>query len=70
MRTREYRVNGWVIERRPNTFAERWAWEATAVDADGYRTARKGFNTLREAKAFCAATDPAGNAARGNGDHR
>ena len=48
-----YDVNGWTIERLPNTFAERFVFLATAVDAFGYWTAKRGFQTLREAKAFC-----------------
>lgn len=32
-------VNGWEIERCPNSFAERFAYHATAVDAAGYVTA-------------------------------
>ncbi len=46
-------VNNWTIQKRPHTFAERSAFEATAVDADGYLTAREGFSTLREAVAYC-----------------
>lgn len=48
-------VNGWAIEPRPRTFAERFAYEATAFDAAGFLTARRGFQTLRDATAFCAA---------------
>ena len=51
----EYSVNGWTIEERPNSFAERYAWEATSINGDGYLTARQGFNTLREAKKYCEA---------------
>jgi hypothetical protein len=48
-----YTVNGWTVDKRPNTFAESHAYEATAIDADGYQTARHGFSTLRAAQAFC-----------------
>lgn len=51
-----YTVNGWAIEKRPHTFAEMYAWQAVAVDAEGYQTAKHGFNTLRSAKAFCEVT--------------
>jgi hypothetical protein len=33
-----------------------YAWQAVAVDAEGYQTAKHGFNTLRSAKAFCEVT--------------
>ena len=48
-------INGWRIEKRPNSFAERFMWEATAVDEEGYLTVRVGFNSLREAKVYCNA---------------
>ena len=55
-----YTANGWTIEKRPNTFAEQYAWEATAVDAEGYCTATHGFQSLTAARAFCEAhTAPA-----------
>lgn len=60
MRSRKlatYTVNGWLVERRPNTFAEQYVYEATAVDAAGYQTAKHGFSTLRAAKAFCETHD-------------
>lgn len=52
-----YQVNGWEIDRRPNTFCERFAYHATAVDADGFQTARHGFSTLAAARAFCEANE-------------
>lgn len=52
-----YRINGWRVERRPNSFAERYAYQATAVDAEGYQTAKHGFSTLRAARAFCEANE-------------
>lgn len=51
-----YEVNGWEIQKRPNTFAERFAYEASAINAAGYVDAWKGFQTLRDARAFCEAT--------------
>lgn len=48
-----HEVNGWIIERRPNTFVEQFVYEASAFNAEGYRIAKRGFGSLREAKAFC-----------------
>jgi hypothetical protein len=53
-----FSCNGWEIEKCVNTFAEKWAWQATAVDADGFQTEKHGFNTKREAVEFCEANDP------------
>jgi hypothetical protein len=54
----QYKVNGWIIDKRPNSFAERYAWDAQAVNAEGYLIARYGFSTLSAARAFCEATIP------------
>ena len=48
-----YASNGWIIEKRPNSFSEQWAWRATACDTAGFRTQYEGFNTLRAARAYC-----------------
>lgn len=45
-------VNGWIIERQVVTFAAEFAWLATAVDAAGYQTAKRGFQRKRDAVAF------------------
>lgn len=45
-------VNGWCLEKRPNSFAERYVYELTSWGADGYLTARHGFQTKRRACAF------------------
>ena len=65
----EFKVNGWLVEKRPNSFAEQYVWEARALDADGYLTARHGFSTKRAAFAFAEASiapatrqDPLGTA--------
>lgn len=52
------RVNDWHIESRPNTFAERYRWIAVATDAEGYLTAKHGFQTKRDAVAFAKANMP------------
>lgn len=49
-------INGWAIEKRPNSFAERFAYEAVALTAEGYLAARKGFQTKKAAIAFAKAT--------------
>jgi hypothetical protein len=55
-----YDVNGWRVEKCPNSFAETYAWTATAIGADGYRTAQHGFYSKRAAVAFASAhTAPA-----------
>jgi len=50
---RRWEINGWLIEQQPNTFATQSAYEATATDAEGFRTAKHGFDTLTTAKSFC-----------------
>lgn len=45
-------VNGWLIERQVVTFATEFCWLATAVDAAGYQTAKRGFQRKRDAVAF------------------
>jgi hypothetical protein len=49
-------VNGWQIEKCPNTFAEQFAYTATAVTPDGYQAAKQGFRTKRDAVAFATKT--------------
>ena len=51
-------VNGWHIESRPNSFAEEHRWIAVATDAEGYLTAKHGFQTKRDAVAFAEAYTP------------
>jgi hypothetical protein len=51
-------VNGWYIESRPNSFAEQYRWIAVATDAEGYLTAKHGFQTKRGAVAFAKANTP------------
>lgn len=51
-----YEINGWQVEKRPNSFAERFVYQARSTDADGYCNAMQGFQTLRDARAFCEAT--------------
>lgn len=41
------------IERGLNSFAERFAYHAPAVDAAGYVIAWEGFHTLRDTRAYC-----------------
>ncbi len=48
----EFPCNGWTVRKRPNSFAEQYVWEATAVDADGYLTARRGFQRQGDAVVF------------------
>lgn len=47
-----YTVNGWTVDKCPNTFAEEFAWQVTAVDDKGFRIAKYGFSSLREALKF------------------
>jgi hypothetical protein len=54
-----YDVNGWTIEKRPSTFAEEFAYVARTFDANGYQTAKHGFQTKREAVTFAETTKPA-----------
>lgn len=51
-------INGWSVEKCPNTFAEKFAYRATANDPTGYQTASKGFQRLRDAREYCLATPP------------
>ena len=51
-------VNGWYVESRPNSFAERYRWTAIALDAEGYLTAKEGFQTKREAVAYAETHAP------------
>jgi len=53
-----YSYNGWVVDKRPNSFAERYLWTVTAVDRDGYWIEEHGFNSKRDALAFAAANEP------------
>jgi hypothetical protein len=53
-----YEVNGWRIERRPNSEAH--AWQATCRDAMGYVKRQKGFDFLSEARAYCEANPASG----------
>jgi hypothetical protein len=53
-----YPVNGWTIEKCPNSFASRFAYEAVAIDAEGYQTARVGFQTLKAAREHCVNNAP------------
>jgi hypothetical protein len=50
-------INGWIVEKAPNSFAERHAWYAEAVDAEGYRIVRHGFSNRRQARLFSMTTD-------------
>jgi hypothetical protein len=54
----EYLVNGWIIKKRPNSFSEKYAYEATVWNSDGYLLALHGFFSLNTARAFCRKTPP------------
>lgn len=51
----KYQVGQWTISKLPCSFGSPYAWEATLSDSEGYLLEHKGFNTLREARAFCQA---------------
>ncbi|MBM3595586.1 MAG: hypothetical protein FJX31_07370 [Alphaproteobacteria bacterium] len=55
---RLFRHDGWVVEKRPNSFAERYSWIVTAVDSDGYFIEDHGFFSKRDALAFADANEP------------
>lgn len=55
---RIFRHNDWIVEKRPNSFAERYSWTVTAVDSDGYWIEEHGFFSKRAALAFAVANEP------------
>lgn len=51
-------INGWVVQKMPNTFAERHMWEACAVDDQDYLIEKHGFASLKAARTYCGANNP------------
>jgi hypothetical protein len=45
-------VNGWRLDRRPNSFAEAYQWELVAINAEGYSTQVRGFFSRSAAIAY------------------
>lgn len=50
--------NGWLLEKRPNTFAEQYLYILYCVDAEGYTIARKGFQAAGTARIWAQANYP------------
>lgn len=58
---RDYSLNGWRIQERPNEAGEEWAWTAEAGRWPRFgapEIARRGFRTQEAAERFCIANHP------------
>lgn len=53
-----YEINGWDVQKQPNTFAEEYIYVARAFNEAGYQTGKKGFQRLRDARDFCQSNPP------------
>lgn len=50
-------INGWFVEKCPNTFASEHSYIVTGLSSDGYPICKYGFSSKKKAVLFANSTD-------------